>query len=124
MWHEPESDVVVPQPRSGTDVRHAPGALTVADGLPPPIVEGNVRAKREGRRLGNLRHHPQDELSDAERRRRLEWLSDPFRPCGRGRSGGAHGLNRRVLSRALDERRIYRKRTVSAHWGRPYGDGP
>ena len=38
------------------------------------VIERKVRAKREGRRLGNLRHHPQDELSDAERRRRLQWV--------------------------------------------------
>ncbi len=38
------------------------------------VIERKVQAKREGRRLGNLRHHPQDELSDAERRRRLEWI--------------------------------------------------
>ena len=42
------------------------------------VIERKVRAKREGRRLGNLRHHPQDELSDAERRRRLDWVVQPI----------------------------------------------
>ena len=39
------------------------------------VIERKVQAKRQGRRLGNLMHHLQDELSDDELRRRLEWVA-------------------------------------------------
>ena len=39
------------------------------------VIERKVQAKRRGRRLGNLQHHPQDELSDEELHRRLEWVA-------------------------------------------------
>ena len=39
------------------------------------LIERKVKAKRRGRRLGNLLHHPQDKLSDEELRRRLEWVA-------------------------------------------------
>ncbi len=35
------------------------------------LIERKLAAKRAGRRLGHLRHHPPDELSDAEVRRRV-----------------------------------------------------
>ena len=35
------------------------------------VIERKVRAKRQGRRLGNLLHHRQDELSEDDLRRRL-----------------------------------------------------
>ena len=43
------------------------------------VIERKVEAKRSGRRLGNLRHHPQDELSDQELRRRVEWVAHLIR---------------------------------------------
>ena len=55
------------------------------------VIERKVRAKREGRRLGNLRHHRQDALSDAERRRRLNGSSDWSGPVVVGQSGGVRG---------------------------------
>jgi hypothetical protein len=35
------------------------------------LIDRKLAAKRAGRRLGHLRHHPPDELSDAEVRRRV-----------------------------------------------------
>ncbi len=39
------------------------------------VIERKVQAKRQRKRLGNLWHHPQDELSDEELHRRLEWVA-------------------------------------------------
>ena len=36
------------------------------------VIERKGQAQRAGRRLGNRRHHPQNELSASERRRRLD----------------------------------------------------
>ena len=43
------------------------------------VIERKVQARRQGRRLGNLLHHPQDELSDHERRRRVERVAHNVR---------------------------------------------
>jgi IS5 family transposase len=46
------------------------------------VIERKVQAQRDGRRLGNRRHHPQDELSESERRRldRIVALARPPPP--------------------------------------------
>ena len=50
------------------------------------VIARKVQAQREGRRLGNRRHHPQHELSASERRRRLDRIvalartTAPYRP--------------------------------------------
>ena len=43
------------------------------------VIERKVQARRQGRRLGNLLHHPRDELSDQERRRRVERVAHNVR---------------------------------------------
>ena len=43
------------------------------------VIERKVEARRQGRRLGNLLHHPPDELSEQELRRRVERLLQDVR---------------------------------------------
>ena len=50
------------------------------------VIDRKVRAQRRGRRLGNLMHHPQAELSDAELRRRLTWVTRLARAAAWGGS--------------------------------------
>ena len=38
------------------------------------LIERKVARKKAGGRLGNLFHHPQSELSEAEVKRRLDWI--------------------------------------------------
>jgi hypothetical protein len=51
------------------------------------LIARKLATHRAGRRVGNLRHHPQSELSDAELRRRLAWVAQlartvrPSRPA-------------------------------------------
>ena len=52
------------------------------------LIERKVQARRRRRRLGNLMHHPQAELSDAERRRRLAWVTRLARAAAWGGSAG------------------------------------
>ena len=55
------------------------------------MIERKVQARRGGRRLGNLMHHPQADLSDAERRRRLAWVTRLARAAAWGGSAGTTG---------------------------------
>ena len=48
------------------------------------LIERKLAAKRAGRRLGHLRHHPPDELSDAEVRRRVSAVARWARTLRRG----------------------------------------
>ncbi len=60
-------------------LRREPGTLWVhflwLTAYRKAVIERKVEAQRQGRRLGNLRHHPQDELSDEELRRRVDWVA-------------------------------------------------
>ena len=40
------------------------------------LIVRKLARQRAGRRVGNLRHHPQSELSDAERRRRVSAVAE------------------------------------------------
>ena len=48
------------------------------------VITRKLDAQRRGRRLGNLRHHPQADLSDAELRRRLAWVARLARAAAGG----------------------------------------
>ena len=53
------------------------------------LIERKLAKQRAGRPLGNLRHHPQSELSDAELRRRLAWVAQLARSLRRPWSDAA-----------------------------------
>ena len=47
------------------------------------LIERKLAKQRAGRPLGNLRHHPQSDLSDAELRRRRAWVAQLARSLRR-----------------------------------------
>ena len=47
------------------------------------LIERKLAKQRAGRPLGNMRHHPQSDLSDAELRRRLAWVAQLARSLRR-----------------------------------------
>ena len=55
------------------------------------LIERKRAKQRAGRRIGNLVHHPQAELSDAELRRRLAWVAQLARSLRRPRRETAPG---------------------------------